>query len=89
MRSDPPIVDDLYTRQLERGAVVRASVQRAAVVAATPTGVELATTATARHRLGTSAAGSALADGASLLESEHDPGDPDQSMLYGSGGQRP
>jgi alpha-D-xyloside xylohydrolase len=66
MRSDPPIVDDLYTRQLERGAVVRASVQRATVVAATPTGFELATTATARHRLGTSAAGSPLADGASL-----------------------
>src|SRR5512134_994277 len=66
MRLDPPIVDDLYTRQLERGAVVRASVQRATVIAATPTGVELATTATARHRLGTSAAGSPLADGTSL-----------------------
>src|SRR5512145_3482804 len=66
MRLDPPIVDDLYTRQLERGAVVRASVQRATVVAATPTGVELASTATARHRLGTSAAGSPLADGTSL-----------------------
>ena len=66
MRSNPPIVDDLYTRQLERGAVVRASVQRATVIAATPTGVELATTATARHRLGTSAAGSPLADGTSL-----------------------
>ena len=66
MRFGPPIVDDLYTRQLERGAVVRASVEHATVVAATPAGVELATTATARRRIGPSAAGFPLADGTSL-----------------------
>jgi len=66
MRCGPPIVDDLYTRQLERGAVVRASVEHATVVAATPAGVELATTATARRRIGPSAAGFPLADGTSL-----------------------
>jgi alpha-D-xyloside xylohydrolase len=61
MRFEPPIVDDLYTRQLERGAVVRASIDQATVVTATPAGIELATTATTRHRFGANTAEAPLA----------------------------
>lgn len=51
MRAQPPVVDDLYTRCLERGELIRVSVQRAEVLEAGAGSVVLATEAEARHAL--------------------------------------
>jgi alpha-D-xyloside xylohydrolase len=74
MRSDPPVVDDLRTRHLERGQLVRASVGDCAVVETGPGTVTLATIAPARHLLRFSGAPSPAPDGALPAEGLEIPG---------------
>jgi hypothetical protein len=51
MKSQPPVVDQLYARRLDSGRLIRIFVRECQVVRAEPHALALTTIAEARHRL--------------------------------------